>query len=100
MEKIEYRVRPVTRFIVTRYHENVPSEGCAGVETCGQFDNYETAYAVGYALCKAEHERLHWPIGDERIRYPRRDEYASEPSVEASKTSGAVIGRIHPPPAG
>jgi hypothetical protein len=29
------------------------------------------AYAVGYALCKAEHDRLGWPPADERIQYPK-----------------------------
>lgn len=63
-EKIEYRVRPVTRYIVTRYEEP------GGSSFKGEFGSYEAAYAVGYALCKDEHERLGWPIADERIRYP------------------------------
>ena len=65
---IEYKVRPVTRYVVTRY------EGNGSVGTCeqrGEFDNVETAHAVAYALCRAEHERLGWSVGDERIQYPQ-----------------------------
>lgn len=66
--KIEYRVRPVTRYVVTRYHED---ENSGGVQGHGEFDNEEIAQAVGYALCKAEHDKLGWPLGDERILYPQ-----------------------------
>lgn len=71
MEKIEYRVRPVTRYIVTRYHskDDGPKQG-GGVETKGEFDNETVAYQVGYALCKAEHEQLGWLVSDMRILYP------------------------------
>lgn len=65
---IEYKVRPVARYVVTRYE----SRGKAGgSEQLGEFDNAETAHAVAYALCRAEHERLGWPVGDERIQYPQ-----------------------------
>lgn len=64
---IEYKVRAVTRYVVTRFEQQDRSSGSSG---CGEFDNFDTAYAVGYALCKAEHDRLGWPVGDERIRYP------------------------------
>lgn len=67
MDKIEYRVRPVTRYVVTRYHQN---GSLAGVEGKGEFDNESTAYEVGYALAHDEHSRLGWPPGDERITYP------------------------------
>jgi hypothetical protein len=73
MDKIEYRVRPVTRFIVTRYGATCKNgvEG-NGVITLGEYDNAEVAHEVGYALCKSEHDRLGWPLGDERITYPQR----------------------------
>lgn len=74
--KIEYQVRPVTRYVVTRYHQ---IDNGAGVETKGEFDSAEVAYDVGYALCKAEHERLGFEVGDERIVYPR-------PIVPASRS--------------
>lgn len=68
--RIEYRVRPVTRFIVTVFR--AAGDECHSSAGCGEFDNEETAYAVGYALAKAEHDRLGWPIADERIQYPTR----------------------------
>jgi hypothetical protein len=66
--KVEYRVRPVTRYIVTRYYTEDKQGGC---EAKGEFDNPEIAYQVGYALAKEEHQRLGYPVGDERIQYPR-----------------------------
>ena len=62
---IEYKVRPVTRYVVTRF------ESGAGSAQQGEFDNADSAHAVAYALCRAEHERLGWPVGDERIQYPQ-----------------------------
>lgn len=74
--KIEYRVRPVTRYFVTRYEsaaDNAESNAPNSRSTQhGEFDNFETAYAVGYALCKQEHERLGYPLDDMRIQYPRQ----------------------------
>lgn len=67
MEKIEYRVRPVTRYVVTRYEED--GRG-AGSEPKGEFDNYETAYAVGYALAQSDMQRLGYPPGDTRVMFP------------------------------
>jgi hypothetical protein len=69
MEGVEYRIKPVTRYIITRYHQIGDS---AGVDSKGEYDNADVAYDVGYALCRAEHEQLGWPFGDERIQYPRR----------------------------
>ena len=71
MELIEYRVRPVMRYVVTRYEEDITGPAKCSVSTAGEFDNAESAHAVAYALCKAEHERLGWPPGDERMQYPR-----------------------------
>ena len=70
MENIEYRVRPVTRYVVTRY-ENEGPQGTAGIRTLGEYDNQEVAQEVGYALCKAEHERIGWAPGDPRMTYPQ-----------------------------
>jgi hypothetical protein len=70
VENIEYRVRPVTRYIVTRY-ESQNEEGSGSIRTMGEYDNHTVAHEVGYALCKAEHERLGWAPGDMRIIYPQ-----------------------------
>lgn len=64
---IEYKVRPVKRFIVTRFEAG---ESCCGSVTKGEFDNAYTAHDVAYALCRDEHQRLGFPPGDERIKYP------------------------------
>lgn len=73
VSKVEYRVRKIERYVVTRYHEIGGGIG-AGVDTKGEYGNAGTAREVAYALCKAEHDSLGWPIGDERIQYPRWDE--------------------------
>ncbi|MEN0652400.1 MULTISPECIES: hypothetical protein [Hyphobacterium] len=67
--KIEYRIRPVTRWYVSRFHQQTDG---GGAEAKGEFDSAQVAYEVGYALCKAEHDALGWPPGDERIQYPRQ----------------------------
>ena len=72
--QIEYRVRTVTRYVVTRYESG---EYANGVETKGEFDNDEIAHEVARALCKDEHQRLGWPIDDERIKYPESPEVAA-----------------------
>lgn len=66
---IEYRVRMVPRYIVTRYDAGESGRG-GNSETRGEYDNADVAYEVATALCKAEHERLGWDLGDERIKYP------------------------------
>ena len=71
IEKIEYRVVPVTRYVVTRY-EQTADGGSVGER--GEYGNNEIGFEVAYALCRAEHEALGWPVGDERIQYPRRVE--------------------------
>lgn len=67
---IEYRVIPVIRYRVSRYEKSADTKS-GGVSGLGEFDNEETAQAVAYALCKAEHDRLGFPLGDMRIKYPK-----------------------------
>lgn len=81
MQKIEYRVRPVTRFIVTRWEREESDDGLASTagssrQIGNEYANAETAYEVGYALCRAEHERLGYPPDDARITYPQRVSFA------------------------
>lgn len=93
-ERIEYRVRMVPRYIVTRYHE---TENTGSSEPRGEYDNSEVAYQVGYALCRAEHEKLGWPLGDDRIRYPLRyeeDQKVREKLVCATQP----VGEVNPTP--
>lgn len=67
MQTIEYRLRPVTRYVITRYEID---EKLGGIRTVGEYCTHDTAFEVAYALCRAEHERLGWAPGDERIIYP------------------------------
>lgn len=68
--KIEYRVRAVTRYIVTRCQTNVDG-GSGSVCGKGEYENADTAYEVGYALCKAEHDAAGTHPGDENFQYPQ-----------------------------
>jgi hypothetical protein len=80
--KVQYRVTPITRYQITRYVEDGPT---GGVEQRGEYNNSEVAYEVAYALCRAEHDRLGFPPGDERMVYP-------EPVYSGHATrSGAVM---------
>lgn len=85
--KIEYRVRPVTRYVVTRFHEDAEGK-TGGSSVKGEYDNADMAYEVGYALCKEEHERLNLPPADERIRYPQ---HPGLPSIHSSSQAGLKI---------
>ena len=105
MDTIEYRVRPVTRYVVTRYQS---VDSCGSVETRGEFDNEQSAYDVAYALCKTDHERIGWPVGDDRVKYPpplrtptpqetidriHRHELASGPGIMSAEiTDGPLKG--------
>lgn len=77
--KVEYRVRPVTRYIVTRFYDDGATSGSS---VKGEYDSEEVAYQVGYALAKAEHQVRGYPVGDEQIIYPEFNLSAHE------KTSG------------
>lgn len=77
LTKVEYRLRPVTRYIVTRFHQQETEggrTGCSDSRVIGEYDNAETAYAVGYAMCRNEHQNLGWPLDDSRIQYPSHPE--------------------------
>lgn len=70
---IEYRVRPITRYIVTRfegYTDDRTTESAGRSTQHGTFENGETAYHVAYALCRAEHEKAGTPPDDPAFQYP------------------------------
>lgn len=92
---IEYRVKRVERFIVTKYEDrkgnlnkpggityvegdydaqlsaNLVAAGSPSVRQIGkEFDNFDTAYEVGYALAKADKERLGLGPGDDGVIFP------------------------------
>ena len=85
--KVQYRVRAINRFVVTRYHE---SEGgsVGGVDTKGTYDNPEVAHEVAYALCKAEHDAAGTPPDDPNFQYPE----SPNPSLSNSR----VVARPEP----
>lgn len=70
-EFIEYRVRPVTRYIVTRYSQ---AEGgrLAGSESYGEFDNEPTALDVMMALAMQEHDPNIVYVGGDGDRQPNQ----------------------------
>lgn len=68
MLNIEYRVRPVTRYIVTRFYSEISTVvspdgvtasttcGASGSDVCGEFVNQEMAQRVATALGQSEPE--------------------------------------------
>ena len=50
---VEYRSRPITRFIVTRWHDDRDMD-TMGSETCGEFPNEEQALAAARGLVSLE----------------------------------------------
>lgn len=75
-ELIEYRVRPVTRYIVTRFEEGIAHKPGApsgpSSRQHGEYENEDTAYSVATALAFKEREDLGWPPGDERMQFAQR----------------------------
>jgi len=67
LTKVEYRIRKVERFVVTRYEQG---ERSSGSETKGEFDSEILAFEIACSLAGAEHQKLGWPEGDERMKYP------------------------------
>ena len=67
---IEYRVRPIVRYIVTR-HEMTENSG--STQNVGsEYDNVDMAYEVGYAVAKAEADRLKLPPGSVEVIFPAK----------------------------
>ena len=85
--KLEYRVKPITRYVVTRYESG---ENTGGVSERGTFDNADVAYEVAYAMCKLEHEKLGYKIDDERVQYPEHPRAQSAIQMTASNLPGAT----------
>ena len=65
---IEYRVRRVERFIVTRHEDTGTTVATRQIGK--EFDNFDTAYEVATALARAEQERLGLPPGDGGVIFP------------------------------
>jgi hypothetical protein len=58
METIEYRVRPVVRYVVTKYTSD-PELGAGSCRPMGEFDHESYAEEVAWALArKARSERV------------------------------------------
>lgn len=68
MNTIEYRVRAIKRYVITRFHSEDAGDGRgqAGSETLGQFDNLATANRVATALHIAEPGSAFSTIEDDR----------------------------------
>ena len=65
---IEYRIKPVVRYFVTRH---VSDGVVSGVQNCGsEYSSGETAYEVAYALARADVERLSLPIDSMEVIFP------------------------------
>jgi hypothetical protein len=60
---VEVRVRPVVRYIVTRYESGQKPDGASygGCETIGEFANEGTADTVAMALREIERQGLRNP---------------------------------------
>lgn len=72
---VQYQVRPITRYVVTRYEKQPPNEHglCAsGCSTRGEYDNANVAFEVAYALCKSEHDASGDEVGSMNFIYPER----------------------------
>lgn len=79
---IEYRVKRVERFIVTRHESSDDPKAGSSNNTRqigGEHDNADVAYEVGYALARQEAENLGYGPGDDRMQYPRHPNEGNAP---------------------
>ena len=68
--QIEYRVRAITRYIVTRNVRGSPAgKESTSIVVAGQ-DNFQTAYDAGYGLALKEAQELGLPPDDPTIVFP------------------------------
>jgi len=67
MRTVEFRVRPVTRWVVTRY-EGDPTSGSGSLETLGEYSNEWYAKRVKDAL--ESHEKEHPPVYESLPLHP------------------------------
>lgn len=67
---IEYRVRTVPRYVVTRF------ENGTGSTQHGVFDNFQIGHAVATALAKADQDRLGLMPGDMGVIFPNSEPVA------------------------
>ena len=61
METVEYRVRPVVRYLVTRWHDGRDDNGTTwgGCDTVGEYDSEQAAERVYRALEAGEKPVIH-----------------------------------------
>ena len=83
---IEYRIIPITRYMVTRFEEG---ENCVGSESLGEFDNERKAYRVAEAL-KMKEERetedtVRFADAEHRERQMRDEEEAAQKLADMSR---------------
>lgn len=64
---VEYRVRPVIRYHVTRFESEIHENGSAsgGCESLGEFDNESQAYKISNALSDLEIKMFYGDISNE-----------------------------------
>lgn len=65
---VEYRVRPVTRYIVTKFaaEEIAPGCGAVGSSVIGEFENQKRAVLVSEALSRQDGHPVKWEPMDEQ----------------------------------
>lgn len=66
MKTIEFRVRPVTRYNLTRYEEDTEARS-SGVSTVGEFDSPESAHDVAAAMQATTPGSTYTPFKGEQI---------------------------------
>lgn len=99
-KRVEYRVKLVTRYVVTKFEADVEPEGYGSAGTqkvkqvSGEYPNWDMAYAVAYALCKADHQRLGYEPCDMRIQYPVSAPNGTEMSLDPAFHSEEEISSI------
>ncbi|MBE7732158.1 hypothetical protein [Devosia faecipullorum] len=70
--KVEFRIKKIERYIVTRFEQGFATDGEAVVATFGTYDNADQAHHVAMALARDQANRLGIPLNHPSIVYPRK----------------------------
>ncbi|WP_422383266.1 hypothetical protein [Roseibium album] len=77
---IEYRVRPVTRYVLTRFEQVTDGDDESGGSVClGEFDRADTAFHIGCALARDD-DRGGSPAADEtkEVKFPDHPDHTDK----------------------
>lgn len=97
MKTIEFRVRPVTRYNLTRYEDD-PENRCGSCVTLGEFSNAEAAHDVAIAMQASAPGSTYTPFqgaqigGQSQQTRAQQDEWLNQASGGLNASAAQFVG--------